>query len=40
MEKDIKLEMLDSYKNLTTGIYSENEDYSKIITILVILTNI
>ena len=32
MEKDIKLEMLDSYKNLTTGIYSENEDYSKILT--------
>ena len=32
MEKDIKLEMVDSYKNLTTGIYSENEDYSKILT--------
>ena len=32
MKNDIKSEMLDSYKNLTTGIYSENEDYSKILT--------
>ena len=33
MKNDIKLEMLDSYKNLTTTpIYSENEDYSKILT--------
>ena len=33
MKNDIKSEMLDSYKNLTTTpIYSENEDYSKILT--------
>ena len=33
MKNDIKLEMLDSYKNLTTTpIYSENEDYGKILT--------
>ncbi len=33
MKNDIKLEMLDSYKNLTTtSIYSENEDYGKILT--------
>lgn len=32
MEKDIKLEMLDSYKNLVLLVYSENEDYSKILT--------
>ena len=43
MKNDIKSEMLDSYKNLTTTpIYSENEDYSKILTNVVteMLSNI
>lgn len=41
MKNDIKLEMLDSYKKLTTPMYSESEDYSKILTNVVtkILSN-